>query len=124
MLQNYSPVDRHKEAFTSKENVVIANSDFLNGLSCKAATKKVIERLSELDAGEGAITYRLRDAVFSRQRYWGEPIPVYYVNDQPQLVPDSCLPLQLPEVSKYLPTEDGAPLYSQMLPCYLHPYSD
>ncbi|MDG1822237.1 MAG: leucine--tRNA ligase [Flavobacteriaceae bacterium] len=98
-----------KEAFTSKENVVIANSDFLNGLSCKAATKKVIERLSELDAGEGAITYRLRDAVFSRQRYWGEPIPVYYVNDQPQLVPDSCLPLQLPEVSKYLPTEDGAP---------------
>ena len=98
-----------KEAFTSKENVVIANSDFLNGLSYKAATKKVIERLSELGAGKGAITYRLRDAVFSRQRYWGEPIPVYYVNNQPQLVPDSCLPLQLPEVSKYLPTEDGAP---------------
>ena len=98
-----------KEAFTSKENVVIANSDFLNGLPYKAATKKAIERLSELGAGKGAITYRLRDAVFSRQRYWGEPIPVYYVNNQPQLVPDSCLPLQLPEVSKYLPTEDGAP---------------
>ena len=105
----FKDVDVSKAAFADKANTVIAHSDFLDGLSCAAATEKIIERLHELGMGEGATTYRLRDAVFSRQRYWGEPIPVYYVNEQPQLIPDDCLPLQLPEVSKYLPTSDGAP---------------
>ncbi|MGB0255569.1 MAG: class I tRNA ligase family protein, partial [Flavobacteriaceae bacterium] len=105
----FKDVDVSKAAFADKENTVIANSTFLNGLSSAEATQKVIEQLIERGMGEGATTYRLRDAVFSRQRYWGEPIPVYYVDGQPHLVPDDCLPLALPEVSKYLPTSDGAP---------------
>lgn len=105
----FKDVDVSKAAFADKENTVIANSDFLNGLSYAEATQKVIEQLTERGMGEGATTYRLRDAVFSRQRYWGEPIPVYYVDGQPHLVPDDRLPLVLPEVSKYLPTSDGAP---------------
>jgi len=105
----FKDVDISEAAFSDKENTVIANSDFLNGLSYAEATQKVIEQLTERGMGEGATTYRLRDAVFSRQRYWGEPIPVYYVDGQPHLIPDDCLPLALPEVSKYLPTADGAP---------------
>jgi len=105
----FKDVDLSEGAYADKENTVIANSDFLDGLSYTEATQKVIEYLSENGMGEGATTYRLRDAVFSRQRYWGEPIPVYYVDGQPQLIPDTYLPLELPEVSKYLPTADGAP---------------
>jgi len=105
----FKNTDVSEAAHTSKENTRIANSDFLDGLSVAEATQKVIDALTKSGMGEGAITYRLRDAVFSRQRYWGEPIPVYYVNGQPQLVPDEYLPLELPEVSKYLPTPDGAP---------------
>ena len=105
----FKDVDVSEAAFTDKEHTVIANSTFLDGLSYAEATQKVIERLSECGMGEGATTYRLRDAVFSRQRYWGEPIPVYYVNDQPQLIDAEHLPLILPEVTKYLPTKDGAP---------------
>ena len=105
----FKDVDISAAAYTAKENTIIANSDFLNGLSISEATEKVIAELGNKGMGEGATTYRLRDAVFSRQRYWGEPIPVYYVNEQPQLIPDEYLPLELPEVSKYLPTSDGAP---------------
>ena len=105
----FKGVDVNEAAHTAKENTIIDNSDFLNGLSFIEATQKVIKVLEEMGVGEGATTYRLRDAVFSRQRYWGEPIPVYYVDGQPQLVPEDCLPLELPEVSKYLPTADGAP---------------
>ena len=102
-------VDISKEAYGSKDNVVIANSDFLNGLNYKEATKKVIAELEILNQGKGKINYRLRDAVFSRQRYWGEPFPVYYVNGLPQMIDAKHLPIVLPEVEKYLPTEDGQP---------------
>ncbi len=97
------------EAFTSKEGFVLQDSDFLNGLNYKQATKKVIEELEEIGQGSGKTNYRLRDAVFSRQRYWGEPFPVYYVNGLPQMIDTKHLPIKLPEVEKYLPTEDGQP---------------
>ncbi|HQZ25160.1 MAG TPA: class I tRNA ligase family protein [Flavobacterium sp.] len=105
----FANVDISKEAFGSKDNVEIANSDFLNGLNYKEATKKVIAELEKINQGKGKINYRLRDAVFSRQRYWGEPFPVYYVNGLPQMIDAKHLPIVLPEVEKYLPTEDGLP---------------
>ncbi|WP_333694213.1 class I tRNA ligase family protein, partial [Flavobacterium sp.] len=85
------------------------NSDFLNGLDYKEGTKKAIEALEKIGQGKGKTNYRLRDAVFSRQRYWGEPFPVYYVNGLPQMIDAKHLPIILPEVEKYLPTEDGQP---------------
>lgn len=105
----FGGVDISEEAYASKDNVVIDNSDFLNGLDYKQATKKAIEALEELGQGKGKVNYRLRDAVFSRQRYWGEPFPVYYVNGLPQMIEAQHLPVRLPEVEKYLPTEDGQP---------------
>ena len=105
----FANVDISKEAYGSKDNVVIANSDFLNGLNYKEATKKVIAELEKINQGKGKINYRLRDAVFSRQRYWGEPFPVYYLNGLPQMIDAKHLPIVLPEVEKYLPTEDGQP---------------
>ncbi|MFI0492047.1 class I tRNA ligase family protein, partial [Flavobacterium sp.] len=105
----FANVDISAAAYGSKDNVVIANSDFLNGLNYKEATKKVIAELELLNQGKGKINYRLRDAVFSRQRYWGEPFPVYYVNGLPQMIDTKHLPIKLPEVEKYLPTEDGQP---------------
>jgi leucyl-tRNA synthetase len=105
----FANVDISEGACGSKDNVVIANSDFLNGLNYKEATKKAIEELEKLSQGEGKTNYRLRDAVFSRQRYWGEPFPVYYVNGLPQMIDAKHLPIILPEVEKYLPTEEGLP---------------
>ncbi|NIK91644.1 leucine--tRNA ligase [Mangrovimonas sp. CR14] len=105
----FEGVDISEEAFADKENTVIGNSDFLNGLNYKQATKKAIEELEKLGQGEGKTNYRLRDAVFSRQRYWGEPFPVYYVNGMPQMIEAKHLPITLPEVEKYLPTEEGEP---------------
>ncbi len=105
----FANVDISLEAYGSKDNVVIANSDFLNGLNYKEATKKVIAELEQISHGKGKTNYRLRDAVFSRQRYWGEPFPVYYVNGLPQMIDAKYLPIRLPEVEKYLPTEDGQP---------------
>jgi len=97
------------EAFTDKSGFVLKNSGFLDGLSYKEATKKVIAELEKLGQGQGKTNYRLRDAVFSRQRYWGEPFPVYYVNGMPQMIDAKHLPIKLPEVEKYLPTETGEP---------------
>ncbi len=106
----FEGVDISEEAFADKGNTIIANSDFLNGLDYPQATRKVIAALEEIGQGKGKINYRLRDAVFSRQRYWGEPFPVYYDSQgMPQMLPEACLPLELPEVEKYLPTETGEP---------------
>lgn len=105
----FEGVDISEEAFADKETTVIANSDFLNGLPYKKAMKKIIAELERIGHGEGKVNYRLRDAVFSRQRYWGEPFPVYYVDGMPQMIDLEHLPLQLPEVEKYLPTETGEP---------------
>ncbi|WP_334112788.1 leucine--tRNA ligase [Paucihalobacter sp.] len=105
----FEGVDISEAAFSDKEKTVITNSDFLNGLGYKEATKKAIEALESLGQGKGKTNYRLRDAVFSRQRYWGEPFPVYYVNGMPQMIEAKHLPIKLPEVEKYLPTETGEP---------------
>ncbi|MGZ0015359.1 leucine--tRNA ligase [Yeosuana sp. AK3] len=105
----FEGADISEEAFSDKDKTIIANSDFLNGLNYKEATKKVIQELEKLGQGQGKTNYRLRDAVFSRQRYWGEPFPVYYVNGMPQMIDAKHLPIRLPEVEKYLPTETGEP---------------
>jgi leucyl-tRNA synthetase len=108
-IKNIFNQDISETAFVSKEGFQLVNSDFLNGLGYKEATKKVIEELEKIGQGKGKTNYRLRDAVFSRQRYWGEPFPVYYVNGLPQMIDAKHLPIVLPEVEKYLPTEDGQP---------------
>ncbi len=108
-IKNIFNQDVSKEAFGSKDGFELVNSDFLNGLGYKAGTKKSIEELEAIRQGKGKTNYRLRDAVFSRQRYWGEPFPVYYVNGMPQMIEAKHLPIVLPEVANYLPTEDGQP---------------
>lgn len=106
----FEGVSVEEAAYEEKGNAVIANSDFVSGLKYKQAVAKVIEALEHRGKGKGTVNYRLRDAVFSRQRYWGEPFPIYYDSaGLPQLIPDHCLPLELPEVEKYLPTEAGDP---------------
>ena len=87
----------------------IMNSDFMNGLEEEAAKAACIARLEAKGIGKGKITYRIRDAVFSRQRYWGEPVPVYFKDNVPHLIPDEELPVLLPEINQYLPTETGEP---------------
>ncbi len=91
------------------KSAIIANSDFITGMPAKKAIKRIIYELEQKGIGEGKINYRLRDAVFSRQRYWGEPFPVYYKDGLPQMIDVKYLPIELPEVEKYLPTEDGKP---------------
>ncbi|MGM9688776.1 MAG: leucine--tRNA ligase [Alloprevotella sp.] len=110
--------DVSEESFDAKEGTVMnspregvtsLDGFSLNGLSVKeaiAATKKFV---TEHNLGRVKVNFRLRDAIFSRQRYWGEPFPVYYKEGQPHLIPEECLPLELPEVSKFLPTETGEP---------------
>ena len=105
----FKNVDISESAFTNKLKTVIVNSNFLNELDFKSATKSVIEALEDLGQGVRKINYRLRDAVFSRQRYWGEPFPVYYVEGMPHMIALEHLPITLPEVEKYLPTEAGDP---------------
>lgn len=108
-IKNIFNQDISEAAFGEKGGFELVNSDFLNGLDYKNGTKKAIEALEQLGAGNAKVNYRLRDAVFSRQRYWGEPFPVYYVNGLPQMIDKKHLPIVLPEVEKYLPTEDGQP---------------
>ena len=108
-IKNIFNKDISEAAYGEKGGFELIDSDFLNGLGYKEGTKKVIEALEEIGQGKGKTNYRLRDAVFSRQRYWGEPFPVYYVNGLPQMIDAQHLPIILPEVEKYLPTEDGLP---------------
>jgi leucyl-tRNA synthetase len=105
----FEGVDISVEAYTDKAKTIISNSDFLSGLTYKEASKQAIDALESKGYGLGKTNYRLRDAVFSRQRYWGEPFPVYYVNGLPQMIAAEHLPISLPAVEKYLPTEQGEP---------------
>ena len=99
-----------ENAFTDKEGMTYQNSDILNGCTnFGEAVAKVLAALEAKGAGKAKVNYRLRDAVFSRQRYWGEPFPVYYENGLPQMIGEEHLPILLPEVEKYLPTEEGNP---------------
>jgi len=108
-IKNIFNQDISEAAYGEKSGFELINSDFLNGLGYKDGTQKIIEELEKIHHGKGKTNYRLRDAVFSRQRYWGEPFPVYYVNGLPQMIDSQHLPIVLPEVEKYLPTEDGQP---------------
>ena len=101
-------VDVQEESYDSKDSVCV-NSEFLNGLNYNDAKAKIISEIEKMGIGHGTTNYRQRDAIFSRQRYWGEPVPVYYKEGMPYTLPVSALPLELPEVEKYLPTEDGDP---------------
>ena len=102
--------DISEAAFTDKEGMTYQNSDILNGCTnFGEAVTKVLAALEAKGAGKAKVNYRLRDAVFSRQRYWGEPFPVYYENGLPQMIGEEHLPILLPEVEKYLPTEEGNP---------------
>jgi len=102
----FEGVDTKGEA-CSDRSAVLTNSTFLNGMDAAKAIPTVIEELEKKRLGWGQVNFRLRDAVFSRQRYWGEPFPVYYENDIPHLVPDDLV--ELPPVDRYLPTEEGEP---------------
>ena len=100
--------DVSEESFDAKEGVMI-NSDFLNGLTVKEAIPAAIDAVEQRGLGYRKVNYRLRDAIFSRQRYWGEPFPIYYKEGMPYTLPEEQLPLELPEVDKFLPTETGEP---------------
>jgi len=104
----FEDIDISESACEDKD-AIIANSDFITGLDAKTAIQRIIEEMESRGVGQGKVNYRLRDAVFSRQRYWGEPFPVYYDNGIPRMIDENHLPLLLPEVEKYLPTSDGKP---------------
>tara|TARA_B100000768_G_scaffold181736_1_gene206075 strand:+ start:1272 stop:4085 length:2814 start_codon:yes stop_codon:yes gene_type:complete len=109
IINIFKDIDISKEAFQSKEDFKLINSDFLNNLDFKKGFSKAINELEKVNKGTHKVNYKLRDAVFSRQRYWGEPFPVYYKNSLPVMIDEKFLPIILPEVDKYLPTEDGKP---------------
>lgn len=108
--------DVSQESFDAKEGTVMnspregVNSTLtLSGLTVQEAIAKTKAFIAEQGIGQVKVNYRLRDAIFSRQRYWGEPFPVYYKDDMPYMIPEDCLPLQLPEIDAYKPTESGEP---------------
>lgn len=110
--------DVSEESFDAKEGIVMnsprqghGNADgfSLNGCTVKEAIAKTKKYVTEMGIGRVKVNYRLRDAIFSRQRYWGEPFPVYYDNGIPKMIPEDCLPVELPEITEYKPTESGEP---------------
>lgn len=107
-VQEGAHTDISKDDFDPKAGTMI-NSDFLNGMTVPQALEAMTKKVEEIGVGYGKLNYRIRDSIFSRQRYWGEPIPIYYKNGLPYALPENQLPLLLPEVDKYLPTEDGEP---------------
>lgn len=108
VVETPADFDLELDAYAEKSGKLI-NSQFLDGLDVKAAISKAIEEIENQGFGTGKTNYRLRDAVFGRQRYWGEPIPIYYKNGHPYTMDEEDLPLNLPDVDKFLPTEDGEP---------------
>lgn len=108
VIDNGQPIDLSESSYDAKEGKMI-NSGFLDGMEVKEAIARIAEEVEKRGIGKSKINYRLRDAIFSRQRYWGEPFPVYYKDDLPYMLDESKLPLELPEIDKYLPTETGEP---------------
>ena len=104
----FKDTDISSSAYEEKDAVITASA-FLNDLDSSAAMERAILKIESLKMGHGKVNYRLRDAIFSRQRYWGEPFPVYFMGDIPYLVEDDHLPVELPEIDKYLPTDAGDP---------------
>ncbi|WP_313374627.1 leucine--tRNA ligase [Chishuiella sp.] len=109
IINIFKDKDISENAFTEKGGFELQDSDFLNGLDYKEAVKKIIAALEEKGFGKGKTNFRLREAVFSRQRYWGEPVPVYFKDGMPYTIPTEALPIILPEVDEYLPTKEGEP---------------
>ena len=109
LINIFKDQDISETAFTEKGGFELQDSEFLNGLDYKQAVAKAIEALEENGFGQGKTNFRLREAVFSRQRYWGEPVPVYFKDGMPYTIPTEALPIILPEVDEYLPTKDGEP---------------
>ncbi|MCC6384141.1 MAG: leucine--tRNA ligase [Bacteroidia bacterium] len=114
------PVDFKEEVWEEKSGTCI-NSGFLNGLEVSVAIQRCIEEIEKNNIGKGKTNYRLRDAIFGRQRYWGEPIPVYYKDGIPVAVNETDLPICLPEIDKYLPTETGEPPLARAKDWYFVP---
>ncbi len=108
VIDNGQTIDLSESSYDAKEGKMI-NSGIINGLEVKEAIKFIAEDVEKRGIGKSKINYRLRDAIFSRQRYWGEPFPVYYKENMPYMMDESLLPLELPEIDKYLPTETGEP---------------
>ncbi|MCT4600839.1 MAG: leucine--tRNA ligase [Marinifilaceae bacterium] len=108
VIDNGKDNNLEESSYDAKEGKMI-NSSEINGLEVKEAISKIIGVIEEKQIGRGKVNYRLRDAIFSRQRYWGEPFPVYYKDEMPYMLDEDKLPLLLPEVDKYLPTETGEP---------------
>ena len=100
--------DISESSYDAKDGTMV-NSEFINGMQVKEAISSVIKRVNEMGIGKGMVNFRLRDAIFSRQRYWGEPFPVYFKEGIPYVLDDTDLPLELPPVDAYLPTETGEP---------------
>ena len=103
-----SDPDTWTESLDSKDGYCV-NSGFITGMKVKDGIKAVIDKIDDMGIGHRTVNYRLRDAIFSRQRYWGEPFPIYYKNNVPYPIPEECLPLELPEVSEFKPTATGEP---------------
>ncbi|HRS54251.1 MAG TPA: leucine--tRNA ligase, partial [Bacteroidales bacterium] len=108
IIEVVSGGDISKESYDAKNGILI-NSEFLNGLSVAEAIKKTIQKIETEKIGKKQVNYRLRDAIFSRQRYWGEPFPIYFKEGIPYTINEEDLPLKLPEIDSFLPTEAGEP---------------